>query len=113
MHQSDITTLYRENYGRILASLIRGLGSFELAEDALQDAFAAAVETWPRDGVPNNPTGWIASTARHKAIDRMRRQSWFSERRDEIQRLIEYEMSESEAPPSDAVPDERLRLIFT
>ena len=114
MHQSDITSLYRENYGRILASLIRGLGSFELAEDALQDAFAAAVETWPRDGVPNNPTGWIASTARHKAIDRMRRQSWFSERRDEIQRLIEFEMSaDSESPGSDAVPDERLRLIFT
>jgi RNA polymerase sigma-70 factor (ECF subfamily) len=114
MHQSDITTVYRENYGRILASLIRGLGSFELAEDSLQDAFAAAVESWPRDGVPNNPTGWIASTARHKAIDRMRRQSWFSERRDEIQRLIESEMSaDSESSEANAVPDERLRLIFT
>jgi RNA polymerase sigma-70 factor (ECF subfamily) len=114
MHQSDLTTLYREKYGRILASLIRGLGSFELAEDSLQDAFAAAVEAWPRDGVPNNPTGWIASTARHKAIDRMRRQSWFSERREEIQRLIEFEMSDDcESRGSDAVPDERLRLIFT
>jgi len=113
MHPAEITTLYRENYGRILASLIRALGSFELAEDALQDAFAAAVEQWPREGMPNNPAGWIASTARHKAIDRARRQSWFSERRDEIARLIEFEMSSESEDEPDAFPDERLRLIFT
>jgi RNA polymerase sigma-70 factor (ECF subfamily) len=114
--QSEITSLYREHYGRILASLIRALGNFELAEDALQDAFAAAVEQWPREGAPNNPAAWIASTARHKAIDRARRQSWFSERRGEIQRLIEFEMS-PDSPDSDdgadSFPDERLRLVFT
>lgn len=113
MHQSEITSLYREHYGRILASLIRALGNFELAEDALQDAFAAAVEQWPREGVPNNPAAWIASTARHKAIDKARRQSWFSERRDEIQRLIEFEMSSDSDNRGDSFPDERLRLIFT
>jgi RNA polymerase sigma-70 factor (ECF subfamily) len=73
MLQPDITRLYREHYGRILASLIRALGNFQLAEDALQDAFAAAVEQWPREGVPNNPPAWIAATARHKAIDKARR----------------------------------------
>jgi RNA polymerase sigma-70 factor (ECF subfamily) len=113
MHQPDITSLYREHYGRILASLIRALGNFELAEDALQDAFAAAVEQWPREGVPNNPAGWIASTARHKAIDRARRHSWFRQRRDEIQRLIEFEMSSASVDDGASFPDERLRLIFT
>lgn len=113
MHQWDVTSLYREHYGRILASLIRALGNFELAEDALQDAFAAAVEQWPREGVPNNPAAWIASTARHKAIDKARRQSWFSERRDEIQRLVEFEMSPDSNADADSFSDERLRLIFT
>jgi RNA polymerase sigma-70 factor, ECF subfamily len=113
MHQPGITSLYREHYGRILASLIRALGNFELAEDALQDAFAAAVEQWPREGMPNNPPAWIISTARHKAIDRARRQSWFSERRDEIQRLIEFELSSDSDDTADSFPDERLRLIFT
>ena len=91
--QSEISSLYREHYGRILASLIRALGNFGMAEDALQDAFAAAVEQWPGEGVPNNPAAWIASTARHKAIDKARWQSWFGKRRDEIQRLFEFEMS--------------------
>jgi len=111
--QLEIASLYREYYGRILASLIRALGSFELAEDALQDAFAAAVEQWPRAGTPNNPAGWIASTARHKAIDKARRQSWFNERRDEISRLIEFEMTSDPDHHADSFPDERLRLIFT
>jgi RNA polymerase sigma-70 factor (ECF subfamily) len=111
--QSEIASLYREHYGRILASLIRALGSFELAEDALQDAFAAAVEQWPREGAPKNPAAWIISTARHKAIDRARRQSWFGARRDEIQRLIELEMSSESSDDAESLPDERLRLIFT
>jgi RNA polymerase sigma-70 factor (ECF subfamily) len=113
MHQVDFTRLHREHYGRILASLIRALGSFELAEDAVQDAFAAAVEQWPREGTPNNPAAWIASTARHKAIDKARRQSWFAQRRDEIQRLIEFDMSSESSTNADSFPDERLRLIFT
>ena len=111
--QLEIASLYREHYGRILASLIRAIGNFELAEDALQDAFAAAVEQWPREGTPKNPAAWIVSTARHKAIDRARRQSWFGARRDEIQRLIEFEMSSESNDDGDSFPDERLRLIFT
>ena len=110
---AEISSLYREHYGRILASLIRALGSFELAEDAVQDAFAAAIEQWPRDGTPNNPAAWIAATARHKAIDRARRQSWFAQRRGEIQRLVEFEMSSDSGKDADSFPDERLRLIFT
>jgi RNA polymerase sigma-70 factor, ECF subfamily len=113
MYQVDFTRLHREHYGRILASLIRALGSFELAEDAVQDAFAAAVEQWPSEGTPNNPAAWIASTARHKAIDKARRQSWFAQRRDEIQRLIEFDMSSESSANADSFPDERLRLIFT
>jgi RNA polymerase sigma-70 factor (ECF subfamily) len=113
MHQPDITSIYREHYGRILASLIRALGNFELAEDALQDAFTAAVEQWPREGMPTNPPAWLVSTARHKAIDKARRQSWFRERSDEIQRLIEFEMSSDPNDRADSFPDERLRLIFT
>jgi RNA polymerase sigma-70 factor, ECF subfamily len=113
MIHSEIASLYREHYGRILATLIRGLGNFELAEDAMQDAFAAAVEQWPREGVPKNPPAWLASTARHKAIDKARRQSWFGARRDEIQRLIELEMSSDSNDDTDSFPDERLRLIFT
>jgi RNA polymerase sigma-70 factor (ECF subfamily) len=111
--RTEISSLYREHYGRILASLIRALGSFELAEDAVQEAFAAAVEQWPREGMPTNPAAWIASTARHKAIDKARRQSWFAQRRDELQRLIEFEMSSDSNDHADAFPDERLRLIFT
>lgn len=113
MNPAELTSLYREHYGRILATLIRALGNFELAEDALQDAFAAAVEQWPREGAPKNPAAWIVSTARHKAIDRARRQSWFGARRDEIQRLIEFEMSSESNDATDSFPDERLRLIFT
>jgi RNA polymerase sigma-70 factor, ECF subfamily len=113
MHQVDFTRLHREHYGRILASLIRGSGSFELAEDALQDAFAAAVEQWPREGVPDHPPAWLAATARHKLIDKARRQSWFAQRRDEIQRLIEFDMSSESSANADSFPDERLRLIFT
>jgi RNA polymerase sigma-70 factor, ECF subfamily len=111
--QAEITSLYREHYGRILASLIRALGNFELAEDALQDAFAAAVEQWPGEGAPKNPAAWIISTARHKAIDKARRQTWFRERRDEIQRMVEFEMTPESDDGANSFPDERLRLIFT
>ena len=66
--------LYRDDFGRIVASLIRLIGDFDLAEEAAQEAFATAVEQWPREGVPHNPRAWIIGTARHKAIDRIRRE---------------------------------------
>ncbi len=106
--------LYRDDFGRIVASLIRLLGDFDLAEEAAQEAFATAVEQWPREGMPQNPRAWIIGTARHKAIDRIRRQARFAQRRDELIRMVEGEAGPAEAEiMGDAVPDERLRLIFT
>ena len=81
---AGIERFYREEFGRILATLIRVLGDFDLAEDAAQDAFASAVEQWHRDGLPDNPRAWIIGVARHKAIDRLRRQTRFNDRREEL-----------------------------
>ncbi|HXD91028.1 MAG TPA: RNA polymerase sigma factor [Candidatus Binataceae bacterium] len=118
MTPSVLDQLYRDEFGRILASLIHLIGDFDLAEDAVQEAFALAVERWPRDGVPHNPRAWIIGTARHKAIDKIRRAARFSERREELTRMIEQDAATS-APSADlaeqttTLPDERLRLIFT
>jgi RNA polymerase sigma-70 factor, ECF subfamily len=106
----EIGDLYHREYGRVLATLIRLVGDFDLAEDAAQDAFATAVERWPKDGVPDKPVAWIVSTARHKAIDRVRRRTFLERRRGEIEhhlRLLQ-RTDDDEAPAED-----RLRLIFT
>jgi RNA polymerase sigma-70 factor (ECF subfamily) len=106
--------LYREEFGRVLATLIRLLGDFEIAEDAAQEAFAAAVEQWPRDGTPRNPVAWIVGTARHKAIDRIRHDGRLTQERQEMLRLAFEESSDSMTDDrGGTVPDERLRLIFT
>ena len=86
---AGIERFYREEFGRILATLIRVLGDFDLAEDAAQEAFASAVEQWPRDGLPENPRAWIIGVARHKAIDRIRKQARFNDRREELIRMAE------------------------
>jgi len=104
-----IAELYREQYGRILATLIRVLGDFDVAEEALQEAFAAALEQWPTQGTPASPAAWIVATARHKAVDRLRRRAWLHKRRDEIERHLQASAPEDDAP----VPDDQLRLIFT
>jgi RNA polymerase sigma-70 factor (ECF subfamily) len=104
-----IEAIYRTEYGRILATLIRLLGDFDAAEDALQEAFAAGLEQWPAAGTPANPASWLVSTARHKAIDRMRRQAWLARKQEEIARHFELTAAADEAP----VPEDRLRLIFT
>jgi RNA polymerase sigma-70 factor, ECF subfamily len=110
----ELERLYREEFGRIVAILIRLLGDFELAEEAAQDAFATAVEQWPRDGTPRNPRAWIVGTARHKAIDRIRRESRFDHKREELLREALFNSGAGDAIDSDSsVPDERLRLIFT
>src|SRR5436305_2273808 len=88
MYCSALDRIYREEFGRILATLIRLLGDFDIAEEAAHDAFAAALEQWPREGVPRQPRAWIVSTARHKAIDRMRRDNTLNQKRDEILRLL-------------------------
>ena len=71
--QSALARVFREEWGRIVASLIRVTGDWDLAEDSAQDAFAAATEQWPREGVPRNPGAWLTTTARHRAVDRLRR----------------------------------------
>ena len=107
-----VSRLYREESGRILATLIRLLGDFDLAEEVVHEAFAAALEQWPGEGTPANPRAWVTQAARHKAIDRLRRQSRFAEKLQELERLAPLDASgehEGESP----VPDDRLRLIFT
>jgi RNA polymerase sigma-70 factor, ECF subfamily len=105
---------YRQEYGRIVATLIRLLGDFDLAEEAAQEAFAAAVEQWPRDGAPRNPLAWIIGTARHKAIDRIRRDDRLDEKRREMLRLVIEDLASRPTEEEDGpATDERLRLIFT
>jgi RNA polymerase sigma-70 factor (ECF subfamily) len=108
-----IERFYREDFGRIVATLIRVLGDFSLAEDSAQDAFEAAVEQWRRDGIPENPRAWIISVARHKAIDRIRRQARFVDRREELIRMAESDDSSTDGGDPGELGDERLRLIFT
>jgi RNA polymerase sigma-70 factor, ECF subfamily len=112
MNRDDFERFYREEFGRIIAALIRVVGDFELAEDAVQEAFAAAVAQWPRDGTPDHPRAWIAGVARNKAIDRLRRQSRFAGRSDELRRLIESAADDSRRADYSML-DERLSLIFT
>lgn len=105
--------VYRSESRRVLATLIRLLGDFELAEEALHDAFMAAVEQWQRDGVPSNPRAWLVSAGRFKAIDRLRRRARFDASVAELARQIEAD-DDGGAPGEDEdVEDDRLRLIFT
>src|SRR5207245_6389466 len=104
-----IEEIFRTEYGRILATLIRLLGDLHVAEEALQKAFATGIEQWPAAGTPGNPVAWLVSTARHKAIDRLRRRARLVQKQDEIARHIELLAEEEDAP----VPEDRLRLIFT
>src|SRR6266508_4289377 len=103
-----IEDVFSTEYGRILATLIRLLGDFDIAEEALQEAFAAALEQWPMTGTPGNPAAWLVSTARHKAIDRLRQRARLAQKQEEIAHHLELS-AEEEAP----VPEDRLRLLFT
>ncbi|HEX8795073.1 MAG TPA: sigma-70 family RNA polymerase sigma factor, partial [Polyangiaceae bacterium] len=115
---ASIEQVYRREGARVLATLIRVLRDFDLAEEVAQDAFAAAMEQWPRDGLPDNAHAWLVKTARHKAIDRLRRDRRLAEKKEQLQRDTEAEI-EAALPdePSDAAPpaleDDRLRLVFT
>jgi RNA polymerase sigma-70 factor, ECF subfamily len=106
---------FREESGRVLATLIRHLGGdFELAQDALQDAMTVALRTWERDGVPANPGAWITVTARRRAIDRIRRERALADRVQQLQTLMDLEhQAEPEPEDESLVRDDRLRLIFT
>jgi len=109
-----LDSLYRVDSGRILATLIRLLGDFDLAEEAMHDAFAAALSLWPRSGVPGNPRPWLISTARFKAIDTLRRRARFDAAQDELVRYLEAQWSSVDrSKEEDSFEDDRLRLIFT
>jgi len=110
-----LDSLYRVDSGWILATLIRLLGDFDLAEEAMHEAFAAALSLWPTSGVPDNPRPWLISTARFKAIDTLRRRARFDASQDELARHLEAQLSSAERSneEEDAVEDDRLRLIFT
>src|SRR6204780_308539 len=116
-----LDSLYRVDSGRILATLIRLLGDFDVAEEAMHEAFAAALSLWPKSGVPDNPRPWLISTARFKAIDTLRRRARFDASQDELVRYLEAQSSSSqssnkhkeESLEDDSLEDDRLRLIFT
>jgi RNA polymerase sigma-70 factor (ECF subfamily) len=109
-----LDSLYRVDSGRVLATLIRLLGDFDLAEEAMHEAFAAALSAWPESGVPDNPRPWLISTARFKAIDTLRRRARFDSSQDELARYLEAQLSSAErSAEEDSVDDDRLRLIFT
>src|SRR6201995_2960391 len=108
-----LDSLYRVDSRRILATLIRLLGDFDLAEEAMHEAFAAALSVWPKSGVPGNPRPWLISTARFKAIDTLRRRARFDASQDELVRYLEAQSGSAEKYEEDSVEDDRLRLIGT
>jgi RNA polymerase sigma-70 factor (ECF subfamily) len=108
-----VDQVYRSDWGRIIASLIGHFGDFDIAEDAAQEAFAAAVGQWQTDGIPEFPRAWIIQTARHKAIDRIRRQTRYREKIEEYVSSGLMPTMEEPNYDTDEIPDERLRLIFT
>jgi RNA polymerase sigma-70 factor (ECF subfamily) len=126
----DVEHIFRDESGRILATLIGLLGSFDLAEEAMQEAFTVALENWPEQGTPANPRAWLISTAQHKAVDALRRSARLDCKREELQKIAELEQQLADAdenmrrhdltdgdhdgdPFGDLYQDDRLRLIFT
>lgn len=113
---TQLEAAYRQDSGRILASLIGAVRDFGLAEDALQEAMVAALESWPVSGIPANPAGWLSAVARRRAIDRLRRNATLTRKQSELQILADIERQTFALPGSvepDEIPDERLKLLFT
>jgi RNA polymerase sigma-70 factor (ECF subfamily) len=109
-----VARAFRDERAAVLATLIRHVGDFQLAEDAVQDAFAAAIVAWPRDGVPANPGAWITVAARRRAIDRLRRDRSLADRAERLAELVRLDSEEHPAvTAASAIEDDRLRLIFT
>jgi RNA polymerase sigma-70 factor (ECF subfamily) len=111
--RQTVEAVYRSESRRVLATLIRLLGDFDVAEEALHDAFTAAVEQWPRDGVPANPRAWLVSTGRFKAIDGMRRRARFDASLAKIAEQLDAGTSDAAGRNDEGVEDDQLRLIFT
>ena len=110
---AKVDAIYRDESRKVLATLIRLLGDFDAAEEALQEAFAVAMEQWPRDGIPANPRAWLVSTGRFKAIDGMRRRARYDASLNELAKHLEATTSDSSAQEDEHIEDDRLRLIFT
>jgi RNA polymerase sigma-70 factor (ECF subfamily) len=109
-----IDRIVREESGRIVATLIRWCRDFDVAEDALQDALATALDRWPRDGIPANPGAWLTTTARRKAIDKLRREQVLADKQEQLRALAELDaQGQSEETQPMGLDDDRLRLIFT
>ncbi len=111
--RQTVETVYREQSRRVFATLVRLLGDFDLAEEALHDAFAAAVERWPQEGVPASPAAWLVSAGRFKAIDAMRRRTRFDASLGVLAERLGTETAASEPLDDEKIDDDRLRLIFT
>ena len=108
-----LDAVYRSESRRVLATLIRLLGDFDRAEEALHDAVMAAIEQWPRDGIPQNPRAWLVSAGRFKAIDNLRRRARFDHSIDEVAERIQMEPFDPSQLDEQHLEDDRLRLIFT
>jgi len=108
-----VDAVYRSDWGRIVATLIRQFGDFELAEDSAQEAFTAAVDQWRTEGIPDSPRAWIIQTAKHKAIDRLRRQTRLQQKLEADPDFASEPIVEAPALDFEEIPDDRLRLIFT
>jgi RNA polymerase sigma-70 factor (ECF subfamily) len=111
--ERTVEVVYRAESRRVLATLIRLLGDFDLAEEALHDAFAAAAEQWRRDGAPANPRAWLVSAGRFKAIDRLRRRARFDASLTELAERLDAENQDAAMREAEEIEDDRLRLIFT
>ncbi|HEX6306324.1 MAG TPA: RNA polymerase sigma factor [Anaerolineales bacterium] len=111
--REQIEVIYRSESRRVLATLIRLLGDFELAEDALHDAFVAALKQWPQEGMPANPRAWLVSTGRFKAIDKLRRRARFDASLTILAERIEAKTADRGEPDAEDIADDQLRLIFT
>ncbi|MBI5565338.1 MAG: RNA polymerase subunit sigma-24, partial [Chloroflexi bacterium] len=109
----QVEAVYRAESRRVLATLIRLLSNFDLAEDALHESFKIALEQWPRDGIPANPRAWLVSTGRFKAIDALRRQARVDTSFDEIAEQLDRDTRYAVEQTDEDIEDDRLRLIFT
>ncbi len=108
-----VASVFRDEWGRIVATLIRVTGDWDLAEECAQEAFAVALRNWPDNGIPRNPGAWLTTTARHRAIDRLRRSAVGAEKLQAVARLEETNERDRGTPDESGISDDRLRLIFT
>jgi RNA polymerase sigma-70 factor (ECF subfamily) len=111
--RAEVGRIFREESGRSVATLIGVFGDLDLAEDAVQEAFAVALRKWPADGLPPNPGGWITTTARNRGLDRLRREARGWELLSQVAALVPGDQEPDMPEETGAVPDDRLRLIFT